>query len=61
MSIKELDKFAALCHELKSSKIYINGILATKEDLAELERKLRLGIEYATAQCHNDAIYYKTV
>lgn len=40
--------------------VYINGILATQQDLEELERNLRNGIEKAIAKCCNGFIYYKT-
>ena len=41
--------------------VYINGILATTQDLAELEHNLRLGYERAFAKCCNGFIYYKTI
>lgn len=40
---------------------YINGIIATKNDILELERRLRLGIERATARCCGGFIYIKTM
>lgn len=40
--------------------VYINGIVATKADIAELERRLRLGVERAFGKCHKGFIYIKT-
>lgn len=41
--------------------IYINGEPADDKSLAELERRLRSGIETAVARCHGGNIYYKTI
>lgn len=40
--------------------IYINGILATKEDMTALEHDLRLGRTQASAICGTNGIFYKT-
>lgn len=45
----------------KACKTYINGILASDEDIAELERRLRLGSEMATGRMCGDCIYYETI
>lgn len=42
-------------------KIYINGVLATDEDLFALEGKLRFGMECATGKIIGNNIYYKTI
>ena len=42
-------------------QVYINGILATVEDLVELERRLRSGMERAFARCCDGFIFYKTI
>ena len=50
-----------LFDELNNSNVRINGVLATKKDLAELERRLRLGYERATAKYFGDIIYVETL
>lgn len=42
-------------------KTYINGVVATKADLFELERKLRLGLAMAFGRCYKGIIYIKTI
>ena len=42
-------------------KIYINGIIATAEDIAELERRMRLGLEKVFGKCYKGIIYYETI
>ena len=42
-------------------KVYINGNEATSEDIMELERRLKLGIEHETAKCCRGSIYIKTI
>ena len=46
--------------QLRGIRVIINGVIATNEDLRELERDLREGSTRATAQCHNGIIYYTT-
>ena len=40
--------------------VYINGIIATKQDLATLERRLRLHMERARGIIYKKQIHYKT-
>lgn len=42
-------------------KTYINGMLATAEDLMTFEYKLRAGLERATGEISGNCIYYKTI
>lgn len=53
---------AEIYNELNASKrkTYINGELATKEDVAELEWALRNGYARATGRVCNGSVYYKT-
>ena len=44
----------------KKSPIYINGILATAEDLHALEQWLKAGKITATARADKDGIYFET-
>ena len=39
----------------------INGIIASKQDIAELERRLRLGLETAFGRCYKGIIYLRTI
>ena len=55
-------QLAEIYHEVHAGmrKIYINDVPATEEDVAELQRRLRLGIERATGKICNGAVYYNT-
>lgn len=46
------------CHNLT---ITINGIQASEEDLAELERRSKLGEVQVFAKCQNGIINYRTI
>lgn len=48
-------------NELKSSNVCINGVFATTKEFREFERMLRLGFIYATIECCNGMVYFKTL
>lgn len=41
-----------------NENVLINGIPATNGDIAELDHRLRLGIEKVYAKCYNGTIHY---
>lgn len=55
-------QFAEITRELYGRpKAFINNEPATDEDLAELECRLRAGLERATGEIRNGFVYYKTI
>lgn len=47
--------------QFSKTRTYINGIEATEEDLLDLERNLKAGVERAFGKCYNGVIYFKTI
>ena len=48
-----------LFNELNESKVRVNGMIATKYDIAIIERRIRSGFGRITAKYRNGIIYYQ--
>ena len=48
-----------LFNELNNSKVRVNGMIATKYDIAIIEHRIRSGFGRITAKYRNGIIYYQ--